>query len=207
MLWKGYWTGIGVCAYKMKKQVNEWTYRMPLVRQEFWYKFKGGNDMGFLFSKKGSVISDIFMLSEPHANLNALSAYEVTLFKDHLTIETKVGKKSEAALNYSQITDVFYGTETEIKKEQHSIIGRAVLGGLLFGSTGAIVGAMTGGTKETEKIHFYFIISYTASNGEAQFIRFEDTRRYKGEKVASKLKELCGLNHRSDKDDRSFVQL
>lgn len=163
--------------------------------------------MGFLFSEKGAVISEIFQLKAAHANLNALSACEVTLYKDHLTIRQKVGKKAEAALNYSQITDVVYGTQVEIRKEQHSIIGRAVVGGLLFGSTGAIVGAMTGGTKEKEQIRFYFIISYTASDGSDQFIQFEDTRRFKGMKVASKLKELCGLSAKPDKNKKSFVQL
>ena len=49
------------------------------------------------------------------------------------------------------------------------------------------------GTKQKKEQHFYFIISYLSSNNEEKVIQFEDTRLYRGTKVASKLEELCNL--------------
>lgn len=150
--------------------------------------------MGFFTKTKGSIISDAFKLVETHANLTKDLMYDVALYDDHLTIKIPLGKQ-EATLKYSQITDVFYGMETEIVSKSKSVIGRAVTGGLLFGGIGAVVGGISGtGTKEKKERHFYFVISYTSSTGEDKFIQFEDTRLYKGSKVAAKLKELCNIN-------------
>ena len=150
--------------------------------------------MGFFTKTKGSIISDSFKLLESHANLTKDLMYDVAVYDDHLTIKAAFGKQ-EATLNYSQITDVFYGMETEITQVSKSSIGRAVAGGLLFGGVGAVVGAVSGtGTKDKKERHFYFIISYTSSTGEEQFIQFEDTRLYKGSKVAAELKKLCNIS-------------
>lgn len=149
--------------------------------------------MGFLTKTKGSIISDAFKLVEG-TSLQPELMYDVALYDDHLTIKLPLGKQ-DATLNYSQITDVFYGLQTEIVTTGKSVIGRAVAGGLLFGGVGAVVGAVSGsGTKQKKERRFYFIISYTSSAGEDKFIRFEDTRLYRGSKVAAKLKELCNIN-------------
>ena len=150
--------------------------------------------MGFFTKTKGSIISDAFKLVEAHANLQENLMYDVALYGDHLTIKLPFGGKQQTTLKYSQITDVFYGQQTEIKKVNKSAIGRAVAGGLLFGGVGAVVGAVSGiGKKDKKKRHFYFIISYTSSAGEEKFIQFEDTRLYRGTKVAAKLRELCNI--------------
>lgn len=150
--------------------------------------------MGFFTKTKGSIISDAFKLCENHANLTKDLMYDIALYDDHLNIKVCLGKQ-EATLNYSQITDVFYGLETEVTQVSKSVIGRAVAGGLLFGGVGAVVGGISGtGTKAKKEHHFYFIISYTSSTGEDKFIQFEDVRLYKGAKVAAKLKELCNIN-------------
>lgn len=73
-------------------------------------------------------------------------------------------------------------------------IARAFAGGLLFGSTGAFVGALSGlGKKEKKVRKIVFIISYVTADGQEAFLLFEDTRLYKGPKVAAKLRELCGI--------------
>ena len=149
--------------------------------------------MGFLTKTKGSIISDAFKLCEDHANLTKDLMYDVALYDDHLTIKVAFGKQ-EATLKYSQITDVFYGLKTEIVQVNKSSIGRAVAGGLIFGGVGAVVGAVSGvGTKDKKERNFYFIISYTSGSGEEKFIQFEDTRLYKGAKVAAELKKLAGI--------------
>ena len=149
--------------------------------------------MGFFAKTKGSIVSDSFYLLEDHANLKAKLMYDIALYDDYLNIKLAFGKQ-EAKFNYSQIKDVFYGIETDIINIEKSSIGRALAGGLLFGGVGAVVGAISGsGTKQKKERHFYFIISYLSSNNEEKVIQFEDTRLYRGAKVASKLKELCNL--------------
>ena len=155
--------------------------------------------MGFFKSTKGSIISDYFQLKENVGTLTAGNMVNVELYNDHLDVKEI---KNSVSLRYDQITDVFYGMETEIINKNKSVIGRAVAGGLIFGGVGAVVGGISGtGTKEKKERHFYFIISYTSSTGEDKFIQFEDTRLYKGVKVAKKLKELCNITPAPDHVD------
>lgn len=158
--------------------------------------------MGFFKSKKGTIISDHFKLIENVASFSKGYMYEVALYDDHLEVISL--QKKKLLLNYNQITDVFYGMETELTSKSKSTIGRAAVGGLLFGGAGAIVGAISGsGTKEVKERHFYFIISYKSSDGECCYLQFEDTRLYKGLKLSQKLKELTGVHT----DTRSEIQL
>ncbi len=151
--------------------------------------------MGFFKSTKGSLISDYFKVTDNLGAYKDGDMVDVALYDDYLIIKSPI-LKQEIKLNYNQITDVFYGLETEIIEKNKSVIGRAVAGGLLFGGVGAIVGGVSGtGTKEKKERHFYFIISYTSSTGEDKFIQFEDTRLYRGVKVANKLKELCNITN------------
>lgn len=150
--------------------------------------------MGIFSSKKGSIISDSFQLLETVGQLQADLMVDVALYDDYLELTAPFMKKTPITLKYAQITDVFYGLQTEVVQKSKSPIGRAVAGGLLFGGVGAVVGAVSGtGKKEKKVSKFYFIISYTSSAGEEKLLQFEDTRLYKGRKVANKLKELVGI--------------
>lgn len=147
--------------------------------------------MGFFKKTRGSIISDYFKLVEDVAHLKAGNMFDVALYDEYMEIKAPAGN---VKLKYDQITDVYYGLETEIVEKSKSVIGRAVTGGLLFGGAGAVVGAISGsGTKEKKVRKLMFIISYRAADGQDAFVTFEDTRMYKGAKVAGKLKELCGI--------------
>lgn len=152
--------------------------------------------MGFLRSTKGSLISDYF---KPLHDIGPISAatdvVDVALFEDHLELKANLKKHEPISLQYSQITDVFHGLQTEIVEKDRSVIGRAVAGGLLFGGIGAVVGGMSGvgRKKEAQVSKLVLVISYTSKDGEDAFLQFEDTRRYKGKKLAAQLKELCGI--------------
>lgn len=149
--------------------------------------------MGFFKSKKGAIISDYFKLVNDVGQFKANNMYEVSLYGDYLEL-SGVGGLS-VKLKYGQITDVFYGVEKEIVEKNKSVIGRAVTGGLLFGGVGAVVGAVSGtGKKEKTVRKFMFIISYKSSNGSDAFITLEDTRMYKGAKLAQQLKGLCKID-------------
>lgn len=150
--------------------------------------------MGFFRSKKGSIISDYFSIETDLGQFKKGNAVDVALFPDHLELQNAVGNKKAATLAYSQITDIFYGSKTQLQRKERSPIARAFAGGLLFGSTGAFVGALSGlGKKERKVRKIVFIISYVAADGQEAFLPFEDTRLYKGPKVAAKLRELCGI--------------
>lgn len=67
-------------------------------------------------------------------------------------------------------------SEQEILEKSKSVVGRAVVGGVLLGPLGAIVGGMTGvgnKRKKGKKSHF-FILNYLDSKGEMQSVTFMD---------------------------------
>ena len=149
--------------------------------------------MGLFTTTKGSIISEYFMILDRLAHIPAEVMVDVALYEDHLVLKG-LGIKPPITLKYSQITDVIYGTETQNVEAQKSTIGRALAVGLLFGGTGAIVGAISGtGTKQKKITKVYFCISLVTQAGEDKVLRFEDTRRDEGKQLARKLRELCGL--------------
>lgn len=160
--------------------------------------------MGFFKNNKGSIISDYFMILKDVGGLKTGTAVDVSLYDDHLTLKN-FAVKQPITLNYSQITDVFHGWSTEIQEKNKSTIGRAFVGGVLFGGAGAVVGALSGNGKKEKKVtKLMFIISYTSSSGEDCFLEFEDTRKYKGKKLSAKLKELCNIE---DKEPETITSL
>ena len=157
--------------------------------------------MGFFKSRKGSIISDCFKILHPLGRISEGLMVEVALYDDHLELKAPFMGGQPITLNYSQITDVYYGIEDEIVEKNKSVIGRAVVGGVLFGGVGAIVGAASGTGKKEKKVRrFLFVVSYTSLTGEDAFLQFEDTRLYKGVKLSKKLKELCGVQDAPQED-------
>lgn len=150
--------------------------------------------MGLFKSKKGSIISELFQVSKEVGALTKGNMVDVALYDEYLEIK-QMFPKQEITLKYEKITDVFFGNQEEIIEKKKSVIGRAAVGGLLFGGAGAVVGAVSGsGTKEKKVISRMFIISYKNASGDDDFLAFEDTRMFKGKKLSLKLMELCGMS-------------
>ena len=149
--------------------------------------------MGFLFNKSNSIISDIFKLAESRGSMQSNWMYEISLYDKYLEIEQKIGGKFIATLKYGQIIDVQYLCENHTFNTNQSMLGRGIIGGLLAGPIGACIGAFTAGKKTKKKSCFYLTIDYISSSGEKEQIKFEDTRMYKGKRLAAKLKKLCGI--------------
>lgn len=74
-------------------------------------------------------------------------------------------KDTEINLPFSKITTIGTVSEEIIKENRGT--GRAIAGGLLFGTAGAVVGAVT--AKDKKKTIYYKIINYV-SNGEERSI-------------------------------------
>ena len=101
------------------------------------------------------------MIQHDVGHLKQGNATNVILYDDHLTL-SDLSKNQPISLNYSQITDVIYTTEKEVTEKEKSVIGRAIVGGMLFGDTGATVGAISGiGTKTETHYKHYFVIFIT----------------------------------------------
>ena len=79
-----------------------------------------------LFSKDNSLIKDNFKLLETVGGLPEGNMYEVKLFDDKLTIKAPL-IKTTVELKYEQVTDVFYGLESEITTHNKSVIKRALV--------------------------------------------------------------------------------
>lgn len=149
--------------------------------------------MGFFKSNKGTIISEKFTVANDFAMFKRGRIVDVNLYDTELKITSK---DDVVNLSYSKITNVVYDLQTSIVEKDKSSIGRAIVGGALFGATGAIVGAVSGsGKKEKEVNKFMFVISYTGNDGNKSFIAFEDTRLWTGRKLAATLKDKCGLSY------------
>ena len=157
--------------------------------------------MGFFKSTKGSIISDYFLTMEKIMNIEENEIVDIALYEDHLEIKNK---KQTLKLDYDQVKDVFHGYEDVLVEKQRSPIGRALVGGLLFGGAGAVVGAISGTQTTKKKKKLLFIICYIGSDGEEKFLKFEDTRMYKGKKITKQLKELAEIK---DSEPPKEVQL
>lgn len=143
-------------------------------------------------SQNKPVTHEAFRLLDSHAEMPAGKMFNLRVEGELLKIKEIAGK-SEAIMKLQQITDLYYGLSAEITVKEGSPIGRALVGGFLFGGAGAVVGAMTATAKEQSKKLICFIISFTGSDGIDQIMKFEDTRLYKGKQFAHHLAELCGI--------------
>lgn len=159
--------------------------------------------MGF-FDVEGSIMSCIFTLQHDVGNMKGGWAIEVALFEDRISLRP-VMQKQPIFLMYKQITNVRCDFEKDTIEKNKSTVGRAAAGGLLFGQTGAIVGAISGasGKKEQTVFNRFFTICYTSSSGDDASIKFQDTRAFKGEKLMNKLKELCEIKPNGKEEEKT----
>ena len=90
------------------------------------------------------------------------------LLEDRITFHKSTFQDiGSISLMYNQITGTEFFTETELKTKSTSVVGRSLIGGALFGSTGAIVGGMSAVNDKTEeKNKHYYMISYNNSQNE-----------------------------------------
>lgn len=160
--------------------------------------------MAYFRSTKGSIISDYFKVSKDIGIIPAGEIVDLALYEDHLEL-TAYHTKDTVELSYEKITDVFLGKTKAIIEVNKSPIGRAIVGGILFGNIGAIVGACSanGKTKAVD-VNKYLIISYI-SDGQEKFIQMIDTRKYKAKTIYQKLKELCNISDKIKEPKKSTI--
>ncbi|MGB7594692.1 MAG: hypothetical protein WBL80_03945 [Erysipelotrichaceae bacterium] len=124
---------------------------------------------------------------------------EIILHDDESRIEIKPKffKKLESVyLPYSKIVGVLSVTEKEITEQGKSVLGRAMLGGVLLGPLGAVVGGMSGTTKKTKtSYHPYFIINYKPDmeSDEVRVLTFINNGQFNVSKFVNLIKERAGI--------------
>lgn len=109
-------------------------------------------------------------------------------------IITEFGKKQEIFLPISKITKT--GVLQIDSIESGNMIGRAIIGGVLFGNAGAIVGAMT--AQERKKTKYLYSINYF-SNGENKAIVMKSGGSINEMKFRRMLNDLLPKEETSDK--------
>ena len=88
--------------------------------------------------------------------------------------------KNELVASYTipenRIIDIDFITQKNIEEKQKSIVGRGIVGGLLFGSTGAIIGGLSGlDTKTATTYTTIFCITYQKKDGGVANLLFDPT--------------------------------
>ncbi len=128
---------------------------------------------------------------------------EVSFDDEYLVIKEKFNKKSPVIkLKLDRITELLETTDTEIKTKSKSVLGRAMIGGVFLGPTGAVIGGLSG-TKDKikEEIKFLLIINYLDSNSEVQALIFEQLPgRLNLSKFVKSLKTKCKINEEVERE-------
>ncbi len=115
---------------------------------------------------KGNVINMIHYEGLPGFGKNYATSMELDEENRCLIFKARAFKNvPEVKLPLEKVTSAGTVSITEI--EEQSKIGRAFVGGVLFGTAGAIVGAMSAGEKQ--KLKYVYIINYV-SDGETKAI-------------------------------------
>ena len=106
---------------------------------------------------------------------------------------TEFGKKQEILLPISKITKT--GILHIDTVESGNMIGRAIIGGVLFGSAGAIIGAMS--AQERKKVKHLYSINYL-SDGEEKAIVMKSAGAINEMKFRRMLDDLLPKEGKSD---------
>lgn len=138
-----------------------------------------------MFGKSNFKVRAVYCDGISTFTTNALMNVIINKDENQLTFENKFDKVPNANLSVDKITNAAWITEKEVKDA--SVIGNAMVGGILFGGLGAMVGAVKGTKKKSET---YFVINYTASDGTLKAISMKPHGDLKLFKLEKELKQL-----------------
>lgn len=130
-------------------------------------------------SKKGYPIVILKMVDGLNIPMNTMVKLEADDEAGKVKFTIPFIKKEPLTLAYEQIKNIEMFREDQIKEKEKSVLGRALIGGILIGPLGAIIGGISGtGTKKKKKNKLFVVINYVSKNDEIKVVSFEDTRMY-----------------------------
>lgn len=104
--------------------------------------------------------------------LAAQTSCIISLTNDALIIET-MNSKQRFELNISQVITIQQNANRQVTEKKKSVVKRGIAGNMLFGSTGAVVGGLSGlGTKEISQLVYDLTIVYTTNKNETNTLIF-----------------------------------
>lgn len=135
---------------------------------------------------KNKAVKTYYLFHESGLEGFPRTATKATLDEESKTITFgQLGLKLKVHVPIESITSCEEYTEKELKEK--SVLGRAAVGGLLFGGAGAVVGAVSG-AKPKEKNVNYATLTYLDSN-EEKTILFK-IEQFESLKLIRRIKEL-----------------
>lgn len=150
-------------------------------------------------SKKGDPIVILKMVDGLTIPANTMVQLEANDTEEKIYFTIPFIKKEPITLAYKQVTNIEMFTEDQIKEKDKSVIGRALVGGILIGPLGAIIGGISGaGTKKKKKNKLFVVINYVSKDGETNVISFEDTRMYFTNKFIRHMKNHLVIENSSN---------
>lgn len=130
--------------------------------------------------KVGAIHCDGISTFTPNYPINVIVDEE----QRQVSFEMRFSKVPKAHLSFDKITAIAWITEKDVKDA--SVIGNAIVGGILFGGLGAVVGAVAGTKKKSET---YLVINYATADGTVKAISMKsngDMKIFKLEKAIKK---------------------
>lgn len=105
---------------------------------------------------------------------------EAHILDDGIKINVvSIGRKERIAsftIPQERIIDIDFITQKNLEEKKKSAVGRGIVGGLLFGSTGAIIGGLSGlDTKTVTTYTTLFCITYQTKDGGVSNLLFDPT--------------------------------
>lgn len=152
--------------------------------------------MGLFGKKEKATFYKFLVVDGCVPGMKAPSTVKISLLSDKIEIQQIVNGKGVAYLSYDQVTAAEKVNEKQIAEVDKSVIGRAVVGGVLLGPLGAVVGGVSGvGKKQKATYKDFFVINYTAASGEPAVLSFEMVGPPAGfASFLSELKQKAGIS-------------
>ncbi|MBY6797074.1 hypothetical protein HYH85_12510 [Clostridium botulinum] len=130
-----------------------------------------------LFSRKNKEISPInltYIDGIDRYIKNTAVSLNLDDEKGCLVIKASKNNCPVVNINFNKLVTIDIIHEKDIIETNKNSVGRAMVGGVLLGSLGAVIGGISGvGTKKSSKLRTFLVINYKSKDEEIKVISFE----------------------------------
>lgn len=128
-----------------------------------------GQDMAKNFVK----LVDGLQLKDENAFIELKNDYEFLILEEKKLKFLSFETVNTFRIPIANIIDAAVTTVTELVEKDKSVVGRGVVGGLIFGPAGLVLGGLSGvGKKTKKKVDIVYIVSYLSKENEIKNITF-----------------------------------